>query len=199
MRSKHDRHHHPRAEFFGFGEPHAEFGFGADGPRFVFRGRGRHRGHGHGGFGQSERGSVKYDVLETLLAGPRHGYEIMLAIEEKRGFRPSPGSIYPALQMLDDGDFVKSSEVDGKRVYTITDSGREMLRTYRESPRGAEDAGEPTEAAATMMRGMRTLHGLKDAVKQIARSGDVTLIKRGVEVLDRARRELYTLLAQDED
>jgi len=159
---------------------------------------GRHgRRHGHGGFGQSERGSVKYDVLAILVDGPRHGYEIMLAIEERRGFRPSPGSIYPALQMLDDGDFVSSREVDGKRIYSITDTGRELLQTYRESPRGAEAADEPTAGAELMMRGMRTLHGLRDAVKQIARSGDIELIGRGVEIVDRARRELYALLAQE--
>jgi len=157
----------------------------------------RGRRHGHGGFGQSERGSVKYDVLAVLADGPRHGYEIMLAIEERRGFRPSPGSIYPALQMLDDGDFVSSREVDGKRIYSITEAGSALLQTYRESPRGAEDCSEPTAGAELMMRGMRTLHGLKDAVKQIARSGDTELIGRGVEILDRARRELYTLLAQE--
>jgi DNA-binding PadR family transcriptional regulator len=166
--------------------------------RHHFMGAGRRgRRHGRGGFGQSERGSVKYDVLAILADGPRHGYEIMLAIEERRGFRPSPGSIYPALQMLDDGDFVSSSEVDGKRVYAITDKGRELLQTRRDSPGGPEDAGEPAAGAELMMRGMRTLHGLKDAVKQIARSGDVELIGRGVEILDRARRELYTLLAQE--
>lgn len=172
----------------------------AAGMRHNFMGagrRGRRHGHGHGGFGQSERGSVKYDVLAILTEGPRHGYEIMLAIEERRGFRPSPGSIYPALQMLDDGDFVSSSEVDGKRVYTITDKGAELLRTYRESPRGAESEAEPTLGPELMMRGMRTLHGLKDAVKQIARSGNITLIGQAVEILDRARRELYALLAEE--
>jgi DNA-binding PadR family transcriptional regulator len=159
-------------------------------------GRRGHR-HGPGGFGQSERGSVKYDVLSILAEGPRHGYEIMLAIEERRGFRPSPGSIYPALQMLDDGDFVSSREVDGKRVYSITDKGTQLLQTFRDSPRGAESDAEPTAGAELMMRGMRTLHGLKDAVKQIARSGDITLIGQAVEILDRARRELYTLLAEE--
>ncbi len=169
----------------------------AHGVRRNFIAGRRGRRHGHGGFGQSERGSVKYDVLGILADGPRHGYEIMLAIEERRGFRPSPGSIYPALQMLDDGDFVSSRELDGKRIYSITDKGRELLQTYRESPRGAEAAEDPTESAELMMRGMRTLHGLKDAVKQIARSGDADLIGRGVEILDRARRELYALLAQE--
>jgi DNA-binding PadR family transcriptional regulator len=159
---------------------------------------GRHgRRHGRSGFGQSERGSVKYDVLGVLTEGPRHGYEIMVAIEERRGFRPSPGSIYPALQMLDDGDFVNSREAEGKRVYSITDTGRALLETHRASPEGAEMTGEPAAGAELVMRGMRTLHGLKDAVKQIARSGDVTSIERGVEILDRARRELYSLLAEE--
>lgn len=159
-------------------------------------GGGRRRGHGHGGFGRSERGSLKYDVLAILADGPRHGYDIMLAIEKRRGFRPSPGSIYPALQMLDDGDFVSGREVDGKRVYSITDKGRELLQTYRDSPRGAEADAEPTDGAELMMRGMRTLHGLKDAVRQIAHSGDVALIGQAVDILDRARRELYALLAE---
>ena len=164
--------------------------------RFMGPGR-RGRRHGHGGFAQSERGSVKFDVLAILLDGPRHGYEIMLAIEEKRGFRPSPGSIYPALQMLEDGDFVTSSESGGKRVYTITEKGRELLETYRNSPRGeaADEGADP--GMETMVRGMRALHGLKDAVKAIARSGNVELIARGTEIIDRARRELYTLLADD--
>lgn len=175
---------------------HPNFFWSHDLRRHFMGGR-RGRRHGHGGFAQSERGSVKYDVLAILSDGPRHGYEIMMAIEERRGFRPSPGSIYPALQMLDDGDFVSSTEVDGKRVYSITDKGRELLQTRRDSLRGAEDAGEPTAGAELMLRGMRTLHGLRDAVKQIARSGNVELIGRGVEILDRARRELYTLLAQE--
>jgi DNA-binding PadR family transcriptional regulator len=153
--------------------------------------------HGHGGFGQSERGSVKYDVLAILADGPRHGYEIMLAIEGRRGFRPSPGSIYPALQMLDDGDFVSSREVDGKRVYSIADKGRELLQTHRDAQSSKGADAEPTAGAELMMRGMRTLHGLKDAVKQVARSGDVRLIGQAVEILDRARRELYVLLADE--
>ncbi|MGH7729356.1 MAG: PadR family transcriptional regulator [Vulcanimicrobiaceae bacterium] len=157
--------------------------------------RGRHGRHRLHGFGQSERGSVKYDVLAILADGPRHGYEIMLAIEERRGFRPSPGSIYPALQMLDDGDFVSSREVDGKRVYAITEKGRELLQARRDSPEAADESDGPSAGAQLMLRGMRTLHGLRDAVRQIARSRDEALIGRAVEILDRARRELYALLA----
>ncbi len=157
--------------------------------------RGRH--HAHGGFGPTERGSIKYDILAVLVDGPRHGYDIMAVIEERRGFRPSPGSIYPALQMLDDGDFVTSREAEGKRVYDITDTGRTLLATYRDSPEGARSDERPSAGAELAMRGMRTVMGLRDAVKAIARTGDVASIEAAVEILGRTRRELYALLAEE--
>jgi DNA-binding PadR family transcriptional regulator len=181
------RHHfkNGREGFEGF-EEHFGRGFG----------RGRHGGrHGWGpGGGGRGRGDLKYEILEALTDGPRHGYDIMLEIERKRGLRPSPGSIYPALQMLEDGDFVKSSERDGKRTYEITDKGRELLA--QREPSG-EDApwGNPA-FFATVAEAMRQVHGIKDAAKQIARSGNIELYKKAVEVLDRARRELYELLAE---
>jgi DNA-binding PadR family transcriptional regulator len=155
-------------------------------------GRGRRGRHGWGPGAGRGRGDLKFEILEALAEGPRHGYDIMLAIEQKRGLRPSPGSIYPALQMLEDGDFVKSTERDGKRVYEITDKGRELL-----SQRQPEE-GAPNEGAfyATIAEAMRQVHGIKDAIKQIARSGNIELYRKAVAVMDRARRELYELLAE---
>lgn len=118
----------------------------------------------------------------------------MLTIEQKRGLRPSPGSIYPALQMLEDGDFVRSYERDGKRTYEITDKGRQLYNA-REP---AEVEGAPWENPAfytTVAEAMRQVHGIKDAVKQIARSHNIELYKRAIDVLDRARRELFAILA----
>lgn len=164
----------------GFG--HGPFGFH---PGF------RH-GHGMRGGGRA-RGEMKFEILETLLDGPRHGYDIMMAIEQKRGLRPSPGSIYPALQMLEDADFVRGEERDGKRVYTITDKGREVL-AQREN--AADDqAYDQENIYAIITEGMRQVHGIKDAVKQIARSGNVELFRKTIPILDRARRELFAILA----
>ena len=59
---------------------------------------------------------MKFEILAVLTSGPRHGYDIMLEIEAKTGMRPSAGSIYPALQMLEDGDFVRGEERDGHGV-----------------------------------------------------------------------------------
>src|SRR5579883_136068 len=72
------------------------------------------------------RGDVKFALLSALLKRPMHGYDIMQEVEEASGgrYRPSPGSVYPTLQMLEDGGFVTSQVVDGKRVYEITASGR---------------------------------------------------------------------------
>jgi DNA-binding PadR family transcriptional regulator len=162
----------------------AEFGPGFGG------GFGRRFG---GRFGGRARGEIKYEILTVLDSGPRHGYDIMLAIEERSGIRPSPGSIYPALQMLEDGDFVRSEERDGKRVYTITDKGRELLQSRPQS----EDEGDAGNANiyGIMSDAMRQIHGIKDAAKHIARSGDVELFRKAVKVLDRTRRDLYAILA----
>ena len=82
--------------------------------------------HGFGrwakGFGSEvprmRRGNMKFLLLEMLKDGPKHGYEIISDLEGRfRGYRPSPGSVYPTLQMLEEGGFVTSQEVDGKKVY----------------------------------------------------------------------------------
>ena len=168
------------------------------GGRHKFGRRHEHVSHawgGHsGGFGgrwgsRTRRGEGKYLVLESLMAGPQHGYEIMSAIEEKRGFRPSPGSIYPTLQMLDEGGFVTSTESDGKRVYTITDSGRELLANRAA---GSDD----DEADNARQRAKQSAMKLMAAMVSARASDDATLDKIS-EVLDRARREIYTLLATD--
>jgi DNA-binding PadR family transcriptional regulator len=152
---------------------------------------GRDFNRGFGGAGRTRRGDVKYLVLEVLAEGARHGYEIMTAIEERRGFRPSPGSIYPTLQMLEDGGFVTSAEVEGKRVYTITDMGRALL-----SNRSA-DADEGDEEPDARHRLRHAAMKLASAVMGVRGSDDATL-DRVREIIDRARKEIYAILASDE-
>ena len=100
------------------------------GPRFFEMRKGRgpfgHVSEGGRFFG---RGDMKYALLELLQERPMHGYEMIKALEEKTGgfYTPSPGSIYPTLQMLEESGMVTSAEVEGKKVYTITDSGRATL------------------------------------------------------------------------
>jgi DNA-binding PadR family transcriptional regulator len=156
----------------------------------------RYHSGGRRAFGESERGSIKYDILSILWDGPRHGYDIMLTIEEKRGFRPSPGSIYPALQMLEEGDFLTGQDVDGKRVYTITDKGSEMLAKHRETT--PDDASsDATGTVPLIARGMQTMIGLKMVLKEIARTRDPQMYTKALAIVERARRDLYALLTHE--
>ena len=76
-----------------------------------------------------ERGSLRYVLLDSLREGPRHGYEIIKALEERMHgyYSPSAGSVYPTLQMLEDQGFVRIVEEDGKKVYHITPEGERFL------------------------------------------------------------------------
>jgi len=131
------RHGHG-PHFFGMHRGRGPFGpkgpFGPNGPF------GNGGGEGRRFFG---RGDVKYALLELLQDRPMHGYEMMKALEEKSGgfYVPSAGTIYPTLQMLEDRGLVTSSEVEGKKVYSISEAGR---ATLAERHKGEEEfAGPP--------------------------------------------------------
>ncbi len=89
-------------------------------------------GSGRRGFGFRvfDRGDLKYVILRLLSKKPMHGYEVMRALEEESGgcYSASPGSVYPTLQMLEDQGYVVCEEQEGKKVYTITEEGREFLK-----------------------------------------------------------------------
>src|SRR5262245_17769288 len=101
-----------RGRDFGFFASH----FGEPGPR-------------------AERGGVKYLLLDALSDAPRHGYEIMQVIEERsRGaYRPSPGVVYPTLELLAETGLVRASEKEGRKIYEITEAGRKELEANRDS------------------------------------------------------------------
>jgi len=76
---------------------------------------------------------MKYVILKLLREKPMHGYEVMKALEERTNgcYKPSPGTVYPTLQWLEDEGLVRASEVEGKKVYEITDTGRAFLDEHR--------------------------------------------------------------------
>ncbi len=88
-----------------------------------------------------DRGDVKYLILSVLKDGPKHGYEIIREIERRAqgAYVPSPGTVYPTLQMLEDMGYVRSQERDERRVYEITDAG---LKYLAENQQSASDAWE---------------------------------------------------------
>ena len=95
---------------------------------------------GRGGAGpRVERGDVKLLVLSVLRDGPKHGYEVMRAIEQRTGgaYTPSPGVVYPTLQLLEDLGHVRSREGGDRKVYELTDAGRAHLDEQRDAEQGA--------------------------------------------------------------
>src|SRR5580765_9075444 len=110
------------------------------------RGRGRHRGReGAWGGPRMRRGQIRTALLAVLAEGPGHGYDVMQKLEDKTGgaWRPSPGSVYPTLQLLEDEGLVRSTERDGKRVFEITEAGRAEATSRLE-----EAGGPPWEGAS---------------------------------------------------
>lgn len=113
------------ADFFGTG-------FGPRGFTFRMGGRGRH----HRGRSQMfESGEIKFVILRLLQEKPRHGYEIIKALEERLAgcYTPSPGTVYPTLQLLEDQGYVRVVEEGGKKVYHLTPEGEAFLEEHRDS------------------------------------------------------------------
>jgi DNA-binding PadR family transcriptional regulator len=139
------------------------------------------------------RGAIRTAILLALREEPAHGYEVMRRLEEMSGglWRPSPGSVYPHLQMLEDEGLVRSSDVDGSRTYTLTDLGRAEAE---KSERPWQAAGE-TDAKVRTLR--EALGQLASAAKQVAGAGDAAQINRGIAIIQKARKELYQVLAED--
>jgi DNA-binding PadR family transcriptional regulator len=173
-----------RGEFGGFGFPFGGFG-GSGGPR----GRGR----------KARRGDIRTAALLLLAEEPRNGYQIMQEIEERSdgAWRPSPGSVYPALQQLEDEGLIRSQELDGRKVFALTDAGRELVKE-RDSDRPApweEMGGEVSSEAHELGRLMREV---ASAFVQVMRTGSPDQWAKAREVLDKTRRDLYRILANGE-
>src|SRR5436853_7093273 len=111
----------------------AEFFTSDFGPKIFGIGMGR-AGHRHRRRNQMfESGEVKFVILRLLNEKPRHGYEVIRALEEKFGgfYTPSPGTVYPTLQLLEDEGYVRVVDTDGKKVYHVTPEGAKYLEEHR--------------------------------------------------------------------
>jgi DNA-binding PadR family transcriptional regulator len=176
----------------------AEFGP----PPFFMGGRSGCRGSFGGNWGdepRTRRGDMKFILLELLLEGPQHGYELIKQLESRRGGfrRVSAGSVYPTLQMLEESGCLTSEPIDGKRVYTITEAGRNLLRDRTQQADSRSPYDNASEARPTeLLELRRTLTELNEAVTQLARSGNVEQANRASELLAQVKRDIYAMLAQ---
>jgi len=185
-----------------------------------------HRGiHGHGGPGgpgggrrhhpwmgppfgppwgppprRARRGDVRLALLTLLAERPMHGYEIIGELEQRSGgaWRPSPGSIYPALQLLADEGLLVAKEESGRRVYSLTDAGRAELEQHQKKAGETSPWEQGDEADEDTLRLRETVFRLFGATRQVAEAGTTAQVKAAVGILDEARRKLYTLLAEEE-
>ncbi len=180
------------------------------GPKVMkgFFGRGPWRGHGFDPrLGRIfEKGDLKYVILDLLRDEPSHGYEVMRALEGRfRGFySPSPGSVYPTLQMLEDLGYVSATQRDGKKVYAITDEGRKFLEENRRSVEdiwGRVGGGWDPEVAAELREMKHELAGLGRLFGREMHEGRLNRdkLRRIREVIADAAREIEEILEERGD
>lgn len=153
-----------------------------------------------------EKGDLKYVILDLLKDKPRHGYEIIRALEERfHGFySPSAGSVYPTLQLLEDMGYVKSSEQDGKKVYTITEEGNSFLKEREETMakiRGQMrdwcGIGNQQEFHEAMHDTMHEFHNLAHLFRQKAHKMNPDKVNKIKEVINKAARDIEAILDQE--
>jgi DNA-binding PadR family transcriptional regulator len=201
----HVREHRGEDAGFGFGP-----GFGGPGPGF---GPGRGFGFGPGGFGpggprggrrggprgggRSRRGDVRAAILKLLTDRPMHGYEMIQEIAERSQqlWKPSPGSVYPTLQLLVDEGLIVATESDGsKKLFELTDDGRTAADGIETAP-----WDEITQGADPGAVSLRSAVGqLMGAVAQSAHAATAEQQQRIIDIVNNARREIYQILGESE-
>jgi DNA-binding PadR family transcriptional regulator len=182
-----------------WGGPGAPLG-GPGGP-FDFGMRGGPFGPRMGGRGpRVRRGDVRAAILDLLAEGqPWNGYQIIQEIAERTQgvWRPSAGSVYPALQQLEDEGLISAAAgEDRKRNYTLTDEGRTYVEAHADELRAAWDAvtGSVDDAAVQMHNLARTV---AMATVQVAQAGTPAQVQQASKVLADTRKALYRILAAD--
>ncbi|MCV7091293.1 PadR family transcriptional regulator, partial [Mycobacterium interjectum] len=139
---------------------------------------------------------VRTAILALLAERPMHGYEMIQQIAERSNgiWRPSPGSVYPTLQLLDDEGLISASETDGsKKLFTLTDEGRTAAEKI-ETPPWDEIAEGADPGQVNLRAAIGQLFG---AVAQSAHTATAEQQQRIVEILNNARREVYGILGED--
>ncbi|MGX1883123.1 PadR family transcriptional regulator [Streptomyces sp. NPDC055287] len=183
--------HRGRGEFEG-----RRAAFGPFGPPFGGPWGGGGRGRG-GPRGRARRGDVRASILALLADRPMHGYEMIQEIGERSGgaWRPSPGSVYPTLQLLEDEGLIVSESEGGKKLFTLTDAGRTEAEAGPQAP--WEEAGRGVDWE-TMNEVRQAGFGLMEAFGQVWKTGSAEQRQKALAVINESRKKLYLILA-DED
>jgi len=171
------------------------------------RGRGRGRygpppfggGPFGGGRGRARRGDVRAAILALLAEEPRNGYGVIQEIEERSNgvWKPSPGAVYPALQQLEDEGLVAPVDVEGRKLFALTEAGRRHVE---------QNAGErapweefAAESGTGIRDGKHQIGQLWHAYAAVHQDGTPEQVAAASKVLSEARRSLYRILAEDDN
>lgn len=153
-----------------------------------------------GGRPRQRKGDVRAAVLALLAEQPMHGYQIITELAERSqgAWRPSPGSVYPTLQQLQDEGLVTVAETGGRRTFTLTDAGRQEAAEREAAERAPwEQLREEPDDPAGVLR--RRAGEVMAAVMQVAAAGTPEQAGRAERLLVDTRRALYRLLAEDDE
>jgi len=150
-----------------------------------------------GGATRMGKGDVRSAVIALLAEKPMHGYQIIQEIDDRSNgsWKPSPGSVYPTLQLLADEGLINAEESNGRKTYSLTVEGRAVADAAgdRSAPWEASNSRDSGRATALPKAGI----DLAQAAAQVGRSGNPEQVKQAVAVLEEARRKLFSILAQD--
>ncbi|MEU0915553.1 PadR family transcriptional regulator [Streptomyces althioticus] len=163
-------------------------GFGHGGP-WGGRGRGGPRG-------RARRGDVRASILALLKDRPMHGYEMIQEIAERSGgaWKPSPGSVYPTLQLLEDEGLIVSESEGGKKLFSLTEAGRTAAEDGPEAPWEEASRGVDWEALTEIRQAG---FGLMEAFGQVWKTGSKEQREKALAVINEARKKLYLILADE--
>jgi DNA-binding PadR family transcriptional regulator len=178
---------------------HRRAAFGEWGPPFPDpRGRGPGRGRGRGRGRRGRRGDVRAAVLALLSEKPMHGYEMIQELDARTGgiWRPSPGSVYPTLQLLEDEGLIVSEQADGRKRFTVAEAGREEAAKATERAPWSDYADEDEVSAAHDFR--EASFGIMNALREVGVAGNDDQRTRALEVLRETKRKLYAILAESD-
>jgi DNA-binding PadR family transcriptional regulator len=180
-------HGHCRHRHRGFGPGGGYGGFPFGGYGGGGRGRGR----------KARRGDIRTAALLLLAEEPRNGYQIMQEVEERSDgvWRPSPGSVYPALQQLEDEGLIRSEEIDGRKLFRLTDAGQAQLKDRGDdAPTPWEQmSGDVSDQVSELAKLAREV---AFAFAQVMRTGSEAQMAEARTVLAATRRDLYRILGE---
>ena len=144
---------------------------------------------------RARRGDVRIAILALLAEEPMHGYQIIQELGERSGgmWRPSPGSVYPTLQLLEDEGLISAADIDGKRAFSLTDAGREAVAKRTDGPPWEQMGAEGDDSAKMRTAGM----ALIQAAWQAGQTATSEQQGRIADVLNEARKRIYGILAED--